>query len=163
MLQRAAVAVALILLSLPAVAPAAPPPDCTCDFCVPDPTAKCRLPGGGQTTCGIFMRSGICLDQLTGDGEVATLVTTGAAPIPADLEAAIPEPPPCATEAPAPELLASPSWTFEGCFAFFSSGPCFDVFRDSSGTLWICEACGTTKKPGRGSCQVLSASGFWCS
>jgi hypothetical protein len=49
--------------ALPATA--APPPDCSCDLCIPNPTSKCRIPGGGQTTCGIFLRSGICLGQLT--------------------------------------------------------------------------------------------------
>lgn len=53
-------------------------------------------------------------------------------------------------------------FTFEGCFTFFPAGPCRDVFRDDSGTLWICKACGTTKKPPNG-CSVLTGSGFWCS
>lgn len=101
------------------------------------------------------------------------VVTSGAAPSPGDLKAPEPksaaeaptlEPPACGTLAePDPEPMASPKWTFEGCFAYVAAGPCFDVYRDSSGTLWICKACGTTKKPGPGSCQVLTAPGFWCS
>ena len=63
----------------------------------------------------------------------------------------------------AKRLKASPSWTFEGCFTYFASGPCLDVFRDSSGTLWVCKACGTTNNPNPSKCQILSGSGFWCS
>lgn len=59
-------------------------------------------------------------------------------------------------------MAPSSSFTFEGCFTFFPAGPCRDVFRDSSGTLWICKDCGTTKKPPAG-CTVLTGSGFWCS
>lgn len=53
----------IFALALPAFVFAAPPPECSCDVCLPDPTLKCKLPSGGQTTCGIFMRSGICLGE----------------------------------------------------------------------------------------------------
>lgn len=97
------------------------------------------------------------------------LVASAAAPLPADL-ADLAEPAvessssACALpETPAPQRLASSSWTFEGCFAYFAAGTCFDVYRDDAGTLWICRVCGTTTKPGRGQCNVLTATGFWCS
>lgn len=79
-------------------------------------------------------------------------------PAPAEAET------PAEPEVPAaPEIQAAANWTFEGCFAFFASGPCLDAYRDSSGNIWICKACGTTKKPGPGQCQLLTTSGFWCS
>lgn len=53
----------IVALALPAVVFAAPPPECSCEVCLPDPTLKCKLPNGGQTTCGVFMRSGICLGE----------------------------------------------------------------------------------------------------
>jgi len=59
------------------------------------------------------------------------------------------------------------NWIFEGCFAFFAAGPCYDVFRDSSGNYWICSKCGETNNPGPGKCRQLTAyelsHGFWCS
>jgi hypothetical protein len=58
-------------------------------------------------------------------------------------------------------MAPSSELTFEGCFTFFPAGPCRDVFRDSSGTLWICKDCLTTKNPPHG-CSVLTGSGFWC-
>jgi len=47
------------------------------------------------------------------------------------------------------------NWTFEGCFAFQISGPCYDVFRDDSGNYWICSLCGQTHNPGPGKCRQL--------
>lgn len=98
---------------------------------------------------------------------LVALLASAAAPPPVDVadlaEPALQSSVCALPETPAPELMASSSWTFEGCFAYFAAGPCFDVYRDSSGTLWICKACGTTTKPGRGPCSVLTATGFWCS
>lgn len=59
-------------------------------------------------------------------------------------------------------VQVSSGYTFWGCFTYFPAGPCRDVFRDSSGQLWICGACGTTKKPPQG-CSKLTGSGYWCS
>ena len=59
------------------------------------------------------------------------------------------------------------TWTFEGCWTQFASGPCRDVFRDDQGNYWICKACGTTGNPTPGKCSPISsatlARGFWCS
>ena len=84
MLRRAGVFLAL-LFTLSAIAWAAPPPPCDCDYCVPNPEAKCKLPQGGVTTCGVFMRSGICLGQASSG--VAAL---GTAPAGAPIAAATP-------------------------------------------------------------------------
>jgi len=70
------------------------------------------------------------------------------------------------------QLLASKGqpmagWVFEGCWAYFSAGPCYDIYRDSSGNYWKCSKCGTTKNPGPGKCSRISQQtlnqGFWCS
>lgn len=58
---------------------------------------------------------------------------------------------------------AAPGWTFYACFTYFSAAPCRDVFQDPSGALWVCDLCGTTKKPSSRSCTPLTGSGLWCS
>ncbi|HJP95424.1 MAG TPA: hypothetical protein VJ875_25980 [Pyrinomonadaceae bacterium] len=71
--------------------------------------------------------------------------------------------------APAKTSAAAPTatWTFEGCWTQFQSGPCRDVFRDAQGNYWICRDCGTTGNPTPGKCSPISeaalARGFWCS
>jgi len=64
------------------------------------------------------------------------------------------------------QVLTS-EFVFEGCWAYVSAGPCYDIFRDSSGAYWICKACGTTKNANKKSCQPISLEqlnrGFWCS
>lgn len=59
------------------------------------------------------------------------------------------------------------TWTFEGCWTFFSAGPCRDVFRDEQDNFWICRACGTTGTPSPSKCSPISQAtlniGFWCS
>jgi hypothetical protein len=58
-------------------------------------------------------------------------------------------------------------WVFEGCFTYFPSGPCRDVYRDSQGNYWICRACGTTGTPSSRTCSRISIQtlnqGYWCS
>ncbi len=66
-------------------------------------------------------------------------------------------------------LAAQPDATyqFEGCWAWFPIGPCYDVYRDSSGGYWICRLCGSTTNPGPGQCSRISIqtlnTGWWCS
>lgn len=59
------------------------------------------------------------------------------------------------------------SFTFEGCWTQYQTGPCKDVFRDDQGNYWICKDCGTTGNPTPGKCNLTSptalARGFWCS
>ena len=64
--------------------------------------------------------------------------------------------------------VASPTtFTFEGCWTQYISGPCRDVFRDDQGNYWICKACGTTGNPTPGKCTMTTLAaldrGFWCS
>jgi len=58
-------------------------------------------------------------------------------------------------------------FVFEGCWAYFPAGPCYDIYRDSQGDYWICSKCGETKKPGPKTCNPISeqtlARGYWCS
>lgn len=70
------------------------------------------------------------------------------------------------------QLLASSGqqmsgWVFEGCWTYFSAGPCYDIYRDSSGNYWKCGKCGKTKNPNPGNCSQISQqtlnSGRWCS
>lgn len=59
-------------------------------------------------------------------------------------------------------------WTFLGCW---KSRPwvttCLDVFRDDTGALYICKACGTTGNPNKGKCRQTTQEelngGTWCS
>lgn len=104
MLRRVGVVFAFVL-TLSAVVWAAPPPSCTCEFCVPDPEAKCKLPQGGVTTCGIFMRSGICLDQAA--GLAALELAPAEEPVPAELAPADLRPEECARPAPPSRSFAS--------------------------------------------------------
>jgi hypothetical protein len=55
-------------------------------------------------------------------------------------------------------------WTFQGCWTQFSSGPCYDVYTDSSGNYWRCARCGTTNKPSTKNCiRITPSTGLWCS
>jgi hypothetical protein len=67
---------------------------------------------------------------------------------------------------PEPVLMSS-TFTFEGCWSYFLSSPCRDIFRDNSGAYWICANCGQTKNPGPGTCNQIGIQaldrGFWCS
>ncbi len=58
-------------------------------------------------------------------------------------------------------------WTYQGCFSYFPSGTCYDVFTDPDNTYWICKRCGQTTFPTPRHCRVLSSqaldNGFWCS
>jgi hypothetical protein len=76
---------------------------------------------------------------------------------------------PASTSA-APKAAVSPAaadWTFWGCWSYFPSGGCRDIYRDAQGNYWICRACGTTGNPGPGKCSQISpatlATGYWCS
>lgn len=61
-------------------------------------------------------------------------------------------------------LAAPSSWTFSGCWAQFSAGTCYDVYRDSSGAYWRCAPCRTTKNPSPRNCfQINPSTGLWCS
>jgi hypothetical protein len=85
------------------------------------------------------------------------LVTGAAAAGQAELQAASEE-----TVAATPQAVEV-GWTYEGCFAYFAAGPCYDAYRDIDGDLWICSLCGTTKNPSEQTCSPLYAFGFWCS
>ncbi len=58
------------------------------------------------------------------------------------------------------------TFTFEGCWSYWSAGPCYDIYRDDAGNYWKCKKCGTTKNPPSGcakiSIQTLN-TGYWCS
>jgi len=84
---------------------------------------------------------------------IAGAAAAGPADVPTTSEAAV-------TAAP---QAAEGTWTYEGCFAYFASGPCYDAYRDINGDLWICSRCGTTKNPSEQTCSPLYAFGFWCS
>lgn len=72
----------------------------------------------------------------------------------------------------APSPIPSPtpvaSWTLLGCW---KSRPwlttCYDVFRDDTGTLYVCRVCGTTGNPSKGKCRQTTQAeldgGTWCS
>jgi hypothetical protein len=70
-----------------------------------------------------------------------------------------------ASSQPGPVLMST--WTFEGCWSYYLTSPCRDIFRDSSGAYWICANCGQTKNPGPGSCSQIGIQaldrGYWCS
>ncbi len=59
------------------------------------------------------------------------------------------------------------SWTHQGCWTPRSGSPCVDVYRDGSGQLWLCKACGTTGNPSPGKCSKTTQAqldrGLWCS
>src|ERR1051326_2464643 len=48
------------------------------------------------------------------------------------------------------------TFTFEGCWTMYQTGPCKDVFRDDQGNYWICKDCGTTGNPTPGKCFMTS-------
>jgi hypothetical protein len=56
---------------------------------------------------------------------------------------------------------------FEGCWTFFSAGPCRAIYRDAEGNYYICGKCDSGGSPGPGSCSQISPQtlqiGFWCS
>ncbi len=58
------------------------------------------------------------------------------------------------------------SFTFEGCWTYFPTGPCRDIYV-GQGSYWLCKACGQTSNPGPGQCSPISLStlniGWWCS
>lgn len=62
---------------------------------------------------------------------------------------------------------AGSSFTFQGCWAYFSAGPCYDIYKDAQGNYWICSKCGQTKNPGPKTCRMISQDtlnhGYWCS
>ncbi len=66
-----------------------------------------------------------------------------------------------------PANAAGSSYVFEGCWAYFPAGPCYDIYHDAQGTYWICSKCGLTKNPGPKVCRIISAEtlarGYWCS
>lgn len=87
--------IALVLLALaavPALALAGPHPDCTCEFCLENPGAKCTPPGGGVAGCISLIRSGVCLGQLAG-GVAAAPVSREEAFVESLLQARPQEPP----------------------------------------------------------------------
>ena len=67
-----------------------------------------------------------------------------------------------------PKATPVATWAYLGCW---KSRPwvttCYDVFRDDTGTLYICKACGTTGSPNKGKCRSTTQSeldsGTWCS
>lgn len=67
-----------------------------------------------------------------------------------------------------PTPTAAAAWTNLGCW---KSRPwlttCLDVFRDDTGALYICKACGTTGNPSKGKCRQTTQAeldaGTWCS
>lgn len=89
MARRVGTVAVFVLMMMPGFAFADPPPTCSCEFCVPDPEAKCKLPSGGVTTCGIFMRSGICLGLDPAPATPASAAEADAAPAEASPEACL--------------------------------------------------------------------------
>lgn len=73
---------------------------------------------------------------------------------------------PSATASPAATLKQNDR-VFEGCWTFFSSGPCRAIYRDSAGKYYICGRCDSSGTPGPGGCSQISPQtlnfGFWCS
>lgn len=67
----------------------------------------------------------------------------------------------------APAAVLAANWMFEGCWSYFPSGGCRDIFRDAQGTYWRCGNCGTTQNPSSRTCSRISqqtlATGYWCS
>ena len=59
------------------------------------------------------------------------------------------------------------NWVHWGCWSYFPSGGCRDIYRDPQGQYWRCSACGTTGTPGPTKCSKIStqtlATGYWCS
>ena len=59
------------------------------------------------------------------------------------------------------------NWTHSGCWTPRSGTPCVDIYRDGSGQLWRCKACGTTGNPSPGKCTKTTSeqlqTGLWCS
>lgn len=57
-------------------------------------------------------------------------------------------------------------FVFEGCWAYFPAGPCYDIYRDSAGDYWICKKCLETKHPSPKTCSRISLEvlnrGYWC-
>lgn len=62
---------------------------------------------------------------------------------------------------------AGSGFVFEGCWAYFPAGPCYDIYQDAQGNYWICSKCGQTKNPGPKTCRMISQDtlnhGYWCS
>ena len=55
---------------------------------------------------------------------------------------------------------------FQGCWTFFSSGPCRAIYSKNGG-YQICGECDDFGNPGSGGCSAISsqtlAQGYWCS
>lgn len=80
MLLRFGFAVTLLLALAPAALLAAAPEPCSCEYCLENLEAKCRLPdGSGVASCAALVRSGACLG-LGPEAESTTM--TRAAPAP---------------------------------------------------------------------------------
>ena len=64
-------------------------------------------------------------------------------------------------------LAAGSGFVFEGCWAYFPAGQCYDIYRNAQGNYWICSKCGQTKNPGPKVCRTISeltlSRGYWCS
>ncbi len=101
-----------------------------------------------------FIVTALCL----GAGLLLLVFVAGAA----GTDGARPAGSPPAAAAPAPG-----GYVFQGCWAYFASGPCYDIYRDGDGAYWICLRCGATKKPGPGQCKRITLDelnrGYWCS
>ena len=56
---------------------------------------------------------------------------------------------------------------FEGCWTYFSAGPCRAIYRDSQGNYYICGKCDSSGSPSPGGCSQISPQtlqiGWWCS
>lgn len=67
---------------------------------------------------------------------------------------------------PAASLKAT-NLQFEGCWTYFSSGPCRAIYRDSQGNYFICGKCDSSGTPSPGACSAISPQtlqiGWWCS
>jgi len=69
--------------------------------------------------------------------------------------------------AASPAAPLQSNWVHWGCWSYFPSGGCRDIYRDSQGNYWICKSCGTTGTPSPSKCSRIStqtlATGYWCS
>lgn len=117
MLSRVAILGILTLALLPVTAWAGPHPECTCEFCVENPDAKCRPPGGGVANCITLIRSGACLDTETETAAVSheapdvdrADAQRGACLAPDAAAESSRDEAPAQPETPAPSVTAQPS------------------------------------------------------
>ena len=113
--------------------------------------------------CAVLLVLAFALFLAAAPSSAAELVLSRPALLAMTLPAAPPAALPVAAIVPAPIA----NWTHSGCWTPRSGTPCVDVYRDGSGQLWLCKACGTTGNPSPGKCTKTTPAqlqnGLWCS